>query len=95
MTYYSPREIMPRLIKALERLPDAQLTYWNEQGRHEVDFVIEYKRKVVAVEVKAATRWNAGDLSGLCAFMERTSTCAAAVLAYNGRDAVNSKTNCS
>ena len=69
-------------------LPDAQLTYWHEQGRHEVDFVIEHGRSVVAVEVRAATRWSPGDLSGLRAFVERTPACVAAVLAYNGREAV-------
>lgn len=69
-------------------LPDAQLAFWHEQGRHEVDFVIEHKRKVMAVEVKAATRWNESDLSGLRAFKERTPACVAAILAYNGRDAV-------
>lgn len=69
-------------------LPDAQLAYWHEQGRHEVDFVIETGRKVVAVEVKAATRWDESDLAGLRAFAERTPACIAAVLAYNGREAV-------
>jgi len=68
--------------------PDAQLTYWHEQGRHEVDFVIEEGRKVLAIEVKAATRWSENDLSGLRAFADRTPACAAAVLAYNGREAV-------
>lgn len=69
-------------------LPDARLGYWHEQGRHEVDFVIELGRRVVAIEVKAATRWNESDLSGLRAFLERTPACVAAVLAYNGREAV-------
>jgi uncharacterized protein len=69
-------------------LPDAQLAYWHEQGRHEVDFVIEAGRKVFAVEVKAATRWRDSDLSGLGAFLDRTSACVAAVLAYNGKEAV-------
>jgi len=69
-------------------LPDAQLTYWHEQGRHEVDFVVETGRKVVAVEVKAATRWDESDLAGLHAFVGRTPACVAAVLAYNGREAV-------
>ena len=69
-------------------MPDAQLAYWHEQGRHEVDFVIEYGRKVCAVEVKAATRWNESDVSGLRTFLDRTPACAAAVLAYNGREAV-------
>lgn len=69
-------------------LPDATLAYWHEQGRHEVDFVIEWGRKVFAIEVKAATRWNESDLSSLRAFVERTPACVAAVLAYNGREAV-------
>ena len=67
--------------------PDARLAYWHEQGRHEVDFVIEAGRHVVAIEVKAATRWSEGDLSGLRAFAARTPDCTAAVLAYNGRQA--------
>lgn len=69
-------------------LPDAQLAFWHEQGRHEVDFVIEGGRRVVAIEVKAATRWGENDLSGLRAFVDRTPGCVAAVLAYNGREAV-------
>jgi hypothetical protein len=69
-------------------LPGAQLSYWHEQGRHEVDFVIEADRKVIGIEVKAATRWSESDLSGLRAFLERTPACAAAVLACNGRESV-------
>jgi predicted AAA+ superfamily ATPase len=69
-------------------VPDAQLFYWHEQGRHEVDFVIEAGRKVIALEVKAATRWQESDLAGLRAFAARTPTCIATVLAHNGREAV-------
>jgi hypothetical protein len=69
-------------------VPEAQLGYWHEQGRHEVDFVIEVGRNVFAIEVKAATRWGESDLSGLRAFLERTPACVAAVLAYNGKEAV-------
>jgi uncharacterized protein len=69
-------------------VPDARLAYWHEQGRHEVDFVIEVGRRVFAIEVKAATRWGGSDLSGLRAFLDRTPACVAAVLAYNGTTAV-------
>jgi predicted AAA+ superfamily ATPase len=69
-------------------VPEARLSYWHEQGRHEVDFVIEVGRRVLAIEVKAATRWGENDLSGLRAFLERTPACVAAVLAYNGKAAV-------
>jgi hypothetical protein len=67
--------------------PDARLTYWHEQGRHEVDFVIEYGQNVTAIEVKAAARWSAGDLAGLQAFLRRTPECTSAILAYNGTEA--------
>ena len=50
--------------------------------------MIESGRRVVAVEVKAATRWSENDLGSLRAFLERTPSCVAAVLAYNGREAV-------
>ena len=50
--------------------------------------MIELGRKIFGIEVKAATRWSEGDLSGLRAFLERTPGCVAAVLAYNGKEAV-------
>ena len=53
-----------------------------------MDFVLELGRKVFAIEVKAATRWSEGDLSGLRAFLDRTPDCVAAVLAHNGKEAV-------
>jgi predicted AAA+ superfamily ATPase len=70
-------------------MPDAQITYWHEQGRHEVDLVIDINRKVFAFEIKAATRWSENDLSGLRVFIERTPDCVAGVLLYNGKEAVN------
>lgn len=69
-------------------LPDARLAFWHEQGRHEVDFVVEDGPRTLAVEVKAATRWTDADLAGLRAFLDRTPSCQAAVLAYNGTEAV-------
>lgn len=68
--------------------PEARLSFWSVQGRHEVDFVIEAGRHVMAIEVKAATRWSEGDLSGLRAFLEKTPNCRAAILAYNGTRSV-------
>ena len=69
-------------------LPDAAITYWHEQGRHEVDLVIEAGGRTWAIEVKAASRWSDSDLSGLNAFLDRTPQCVAGILAYNGRSAV-------
>lgn len=70
------------------RLTDAQLYFWNVQGRHEVDFIIESENKCIAVEAKAAARWTDKDLSGVRAFLSQTPQCIAAVLAYNGTESV-------
>lgn len=67
---------------------EARLSFWHEQGRHEVDLVIEHGRRVVAIEIKAGTQWSRSDLAGLETFVERTPQCHAAVLAYNGMKTV-------
>ena len=64
--------------------PDAQLTYWNIQGRFEVDFIIEYGHETIAIEVKNSTRWKERDLVGIKAFMETSKNCRAGILAYTG-----------
>lgn len=69
-------------------LPDAHLSFWHEQGRHEVDLVIESGRSVIGIEVKAATQWREHDLGSLRAFLERTPACSHVILAYNGKRTV-------
>jgi hypothetical protein len=69
-------------------LPDARLYFWHVQGRHEVDVVLEWGGRILAMEIKAGTRWERRDLSGLRAFLKKTPECEAAVLAYNGTEAV-------
>jgi predicted AAA+ superfamily ATPase len=68
--------------------PGARLAYWNVQGRHEVDFVVESGRDCLAIEVKAGSRWTERDLAGLRAFLERTPRCRVAILSHNGGQAV-------
>jgi len=68
--------------------PDAELNFWHVQGRHEVDFVIEYGGECMALEMKSGTRWGERELSGLKAFLAQTPHCKAAILAYNGDSAV-------
>lgn len=69
--------------------PDARLYFWNIQGRHEVDFVIEDGNSCMAIEVKAAERWDSKDLSGLKAFIAATPICRAGILAYNGKECIS------
>ncbi len=66
--------------------PRADIFFWNIQGRHEVDFVIGSRKKCVAIEIKASSRWESRDLTGLKAFMAATPQCIAGILAYNGRE---------
>ena len=69
--------------------PQVRVCFWNVQGRHEVDFILEIGQKLLAVEIKQGSRWNDKDLSGLRAFLEITPHCQAAVLAYNGTEAIS------
>ena len=69
--------------------PGARLAYWHIQGRHEVDFIVEFGRDCLAIEVKAAPRWTDRDLSGLRIFLERTPRCRLALLAHTGAAAVS------
>ncbi|MBI2438820.1 MAG: ATP-binding protein [Lentisphaerae bacterium] len=79
-----------QLISILEtRMPDARLHFWNIQGRHEVDFVIEKGRSALAIEVKAAAQWRERDLSGLKALLATTPQCRAGILAYLGKETVS------
>ncbi len=71
------------------RLPRAQLHFWNIQGRHEVDVVMEFQRQVVAIEIKGGSRWKERALSGLRAFIDRANRCDAGILAYNGSEIVS------
>ena len=67
----------------------AELCFWHVQGRQEVAFVIAAGRRSLAIEVKAASRFDDGDLAGLRAFAAATPGGAAQVLAYNGTEAVS------
>ena len=67
---------------------EAQIHFWNIQGRHEVDFIIEANRQCIALEIKSSSRWHERDLSGLKAFLDSTPHCRAAILAHNGSEAV-------
>jgi hypothetical protein len=62
----------------------ARVSFWCVQGRHEVDFVVQAGADVLAIEVKAASRYDEGDLSGLRAFLAAAPHCRAAILAYDG-----------
>lgn len=71
--------------------PDVKITYWNVQGRFEVDFILEIGRKTIAIEIKNGGRWNKKDLAGLTAYMNSSKNCRAGILAYNGTELLKLK----
>ncbi len=67
-------------------LPRGEMYFWNIQGRYEVDFVIVSRKRAVAVEVKASSRFQESDLKGLKAFLAGNREAIAGILAYNGSE---------
>ena len=59
--------------------PRANRYFWNIQGRHEVDFIIEAGNCCIAIEVKAAARWEKEDLASLKTFIATTPHCRAGI----------------
>ena len=57
----------------------------------DIDFVLEAGRDTLAVEVKAAARFDEADLAGLRAFLRTTPRCRGAILAYNGTSVVKTE----
>lgn len=77
--------VLQNLMAALEpHLIGVRFYFWHEQGRQEVDFVIEHGRRLVAVEVKAKGRLQMDDTQSLRDFLRRTPACVAGVLTYFG-----------
>ncbi len=79
--------VAQNLLSVVETsVPGASLYFWSVQGRHEVDFIIEAGENIIAVEVKAASRWSSSDVAGLNAFLKAEPRCIAGFLAYNGTE---------
>lgn len=64
-----------------------EVLYWRTAGGEEVDFVIERGHRLLAVEVKAATRVSGRDVAGLRSFRaEYGSAVVGGLLLYGGRE---------
>ncbi|MDO9066447.1 MAG: DUF4143 domain-containing protein, partial [Chloroflexota bacterium] len=73
--------------------PDAKITYWNIQGRYEVDFIIEVGGQTLAIEVENGSRWKESDLIGIKAYLASNKKCLGGLLAYNGQDVLKLSRN--
>jgi uncharacterized protein len=66
--------------------PPARLFNWRTQAGQEVDFVLEYGRKVLAIEVKQTSRPGYGDTTGLKLFMANHPDAVGGLLLHSGQD---------
>jgi predicted AAA+ superfamily ATPase len=90
MTDYHSRAIAPQVRAALDDMPVVVITGMRQTGKS--TFLQRQKElqgsRCIAIEVKDKKRWDAGDLSGLKAFIEATPQCITGILAYNGTETV-------
>jgi hypothetical protein len=70
-----------------------QLTYWRTAAGREVDFVIEWRGRLLPVEVKATTRPRTGDAAALRAFREEYGRRSRAGLLLHAGEEVSWLTN--
>jgi uncharacterized protein len=66
--------------------PPARLFNWRTQTGQEVDFVMEYGRKVLAIEVKQTIRPGYGDTTGLKAFLSDHPDAIGGLLLHGGTE---------
>ena len=68
--------------------PKLRLYYWRTMKGKEVDFVLEWGRKIVAVEVKLTCSPRYADCEGLEAFLKDHPEASGGILIHIGRDVV-------
>jgi predicted AAA+ superfamily ATPase len=66
-----------------------QLTYWRTAAGREVDFVVEWKGRLLPVEVKTTARPRTGDADALRAFREEYGKRSRAGLLLHAGDEVS------
>jgi predicted AAA+ superfamily ATPase len=65
-------------------IPSGRLYFWRRRDGVEVDFVIEYGRRVLAVEVKRTRKLSFRDISGLQTFLEQNPSAVGGLVVYSG-----------
>ncbi|MDD5656995.1 MAG: ATP-binding protein [Elusimicrobia bacterium] len=68
--------------------PKMRLYHWRTLKGKEVDFVLEWGRKIAAVEVKLTGSPRYGDCEGLEAFLKEHPEASGGILVHDGRDVV-------
>lgn len=66
--------------------PRAQIYYWRTSTKREVDFVLEYGRKILPVEAKITRNPTISDAKNLLAFMEEHPRASQGVIVHGGNE---------
>lgn len=67
-------------------VPRPEITYWRTAAGHEVDFVIEWKKRLVGVEVKAGRQPTLAEARGLREFLAEYPRQATGGIVLHGGD---------
>lgn len=75
-------------LRVLTRLmtPSASMYFWRTRAGAEVDFVLEYGRRLLAIEVKLTERLTYGEAAGLRDFLAEHPRAVGGLLLYGGRE---------
>jgi len=69
------------------QIPKAKLYYWRTTTGKEVDFVLETRNRLIAIEVKASGKAQYGDIKNLRLFLDEYPDLAkAGILVYAGSE---------
>ena len=66
--------------------PPARLYHWRTHTGNEVDIILEYGRKILAIEVKQTNKPGYGDTNGLKTFLSSHPTAAGGLLLHGGTE---------
>ena len=67
-------------------LPPARLFYWRTRTNKEVDFIFEYGRTFIAIEVKLSATVGYGDVKNIRSFLNEYPEAVGGLLLYNGSE---------
>ena len=67
-------------------VPKPNIFYWRTTYGQEVDFVLEYGKKLIAIEVKLAKNIRYSDCEGLRLFLQEYPEASCGVLVYTGKE---------
>jgi len=66
--------------------PKARIYYWRTVGGKEVDFVLEYGKRLIAVEVKLSTSPNYRDTEGIKSFLQEYPETSIGIIIHTGNE---------